>query len=185
MTCGIYHFCHWFPRSLHYIFCTISAGFPEKFWCISYRIARTWLLHYLSYVTVRNKSKRRSAMKRTHCTNNVSRCVWAAAFHKEDQSQAKNENIKRHDSYQKMEQVFSDNTLSCVHFSGSLNITTVQHEALKHCYTHYYSLSEACWFRRHTTYLYSPSLYGLFELTQFRGCLYYTGTTFILEWVSF
>ena len=44
----------------------------------------------------------------------------------------------------KMEQVFSDNTLSCVHFSGSLNITTVQHEALKHCYTHYYSLSEAC-----------------------------------------
>ena len=44
---------------------------------------------------------------------------------------------------QKMEQVFSDNTLSCVHFSGSLKITTVQHEALKHCYTHYYSLSEA------------------------------------------
>ena len=55
-----------------------------------------------------------------------------------------NEHIKRHDSYKKMEQVFSDNTLSCVHFSGSLNITTVQHEALKHCYTHYYSLSEAC-----------------------------------------
>ena len=43
-----------------------------------------------------------------------------------------------------MEQVFADNTLSCVHFSGSLNITTVQHEELKHCYTHYYSLSEAC-----------------------------------------
>ena len=45
-------------------------------------------------------------MKRTHYTNNVSRSVWAAAFHNEDQSQAKNENIKRHDSYKKWNKYF-------------------------------------------------------------------------------
>ena len=73
-----------------------------------------------------------------------------------------------------MEQVFSDNTLSCVHFSGSLNITTVQHEACTAILTiiHFLKLADlgdirhACIHRHCMACLHSPNLGAVYIIPE-------------------